>query len=224
MIFNIGFNLAFAPYRDGNGLYAPNIVSQGEIRGSDNGPLFTSEVIIMRNRNLIASMIDLQNYDEVIKKCVDSNGNLHRAPNDTAEDAPDDYYGVAAGYVQIGIKSDINLPFNLWRQPQLLFAIMASNQTVSRWKFWQWPLAMYTALVVLTSCINTDPGDADSRMLSWLLIQATAPYSILVRLASHIWYNRLYSTYPNGMKDVAGIYFQPKGTNNNPYSLYWVTK
>lgn len=215
-------SLAFAPYIDGNGLLSNSPISHGVIRASDNGPLFSSEYIILLNRNGQASSADGAMYELAIKNCTDANGNLHRAPGDTSEDAPDDYYGAAAGFVEIGVKSNLSLPFNLWRQPQLLFAVMASNQQLSRWKFWQWPLAIYTALVVLTSDINTDTGNADARILAWLLIQATSNSSILVRLASHVWFNRLFATYPNGMNDVAGIYFQP--TNNNPYQKYWVTR
>lgn len=217
-------DIIFQPYKDGNGLYAPAPVPPGVMRGSDNGPLFTSEVMLIRFEHVLATAEDIDEYDNVIKTCVDSNGNLHRAPGDTTEDAPDDYYGVAAAYSQLHMKSNIKLPFSLWRQPQLLFAIMASNQTLSRWKFWQWPLAIYSALVVLTSCIGTDSSNTDARILAWLLIKATSDHSILVKLASNIWFNRLYATYPNGMNDVAGIYFQPQGTGNNPYSIYWVTK
>lgn len=215
-------SLAFAPYIDGNGLLSNAPVPPGVVRASDNGPLFSSEYILILLKTGQISITDLAQYGKVMHQVIDDNGNLHRAPGDTTEDAPDDYYGVAAAYSQLDMPSGLNLPFNLWRQPQLLFAIMASNQTLSRWKFWQWPLAMYTALVVLTSDIGTDPGNADARMLAWLLIQATSNSSILVRLTSHVWFNRLFATYPNGMNDVAGIYFQP--TNNNPYQKYWVTR
>lgn len=216
--------LAFASYLDGNGLYAPNPLPPGTIRGSDNGPLFTSQVLIMIHRNTGVTGSIIAQYQKVLGACIDANGNLHRAPGDTTEDAPDDYYGAASGFVEVGVKSNISLPFNLWRQPQLLYAIMASNQTLSRWKFWQWPLALYTSLVVLTSCINSPRGNTDDRILAWHLIQATSRYSVLVRLASYVWYNRLYAMYPNGMNDVAAIYFQPNGLDGNPYSTYWVTK
>lgn len=215
---------AFATYLDGNGLMSNSPVPPGTIRASDNGPLFSSQyALILLHQLEMTPDVELD-YQKAIAACIDVNGNLHRAPGDTSEDAPDDYYGVSAAFSQLNVKSNVKLPFNLWRQPQLLFAVMASNQTLSRWKFWQWSLAIYTALVVLTSDINVDPGNTDARILAWLLIQATAPHSTLVSLAAHIWYNRLYAAYPNGMNDVAAIYFQPNGLNNNPYSKYWVTR
>lgn len=213
---------AFAAYIDGNGLMSNSPVPPGSIRASDNGPLFSSEYVLILLHQLELTPEDEVSYQKAIASCVDTSGNLHRAPGDTSEDAPDDYYGVSAAFSQLNVKSNVKLPFNLWRQPQLLFAVMASNQSLSRWKFWQWPLAIYTALVVLTSDVDTDPGNADARILAWLLIQATEKDSILVRLASSVWYNRLYATYPNGMADVAGEYFLPTG--NNPYAKYWVTR
>lgn len=215
---------AFSMYLDGNNLYAPNPLPPGTKRGSDNGPLFTSQVLIIRFRNGEGSPAVAENYVNAIQACKTPDGHIHRAPGDLSEDAPDDYYGVVSGFVEIDQVSHIKLPLALWRQPQLLFAVMASNKTLSRWKFWQWPLAIYTSLVVLTSCIGAERGDTDSRILAWHLIQATKKASILVRLASAVWYNRLFSIYPNGMKDVAAIYFQPNELNQNPYSKYWVTK
>ncbi len=213
----------FAPYVDGNGLMSNAPVLPGSIRASDNGPLFTSQYIIMLKKSGELTLNDITTFQRVIGACVDDDMHLHRAPSDPTPDAPDDYYGVAAAFSQLEITSNIKLPLDMWRQPQLVFAMMASNQILSRWKFWQWPLAIYTALVVLTSCINVEPGNTDERILSWLLIQATKESSVLVKLASIIWFHRLFSTYgPTGMKAVAGIYFLPQG--NNPYQANYITR
>lgn len=115
----------------------------------------------------------------------------------------------------------------MFRQPQLI-ACMVSAGFPSFINPLHWiirvlalPFYFYSAVVIALSCIGTDIGNTDARRLAWHLIQATAPTSLMCFLASKIWYNRLYALYPNGMSDVAMIYYQEKG--NNPYGKYWIT-
>lgn len=209
----------FASYLDGNGLLSPSPITSGVLRGSDNGPMFTSEFYIILDKNKALDSKDVKTYTAKIADCISGN-ELSRAPGDTTLDAPDDYYGVYSGFVTLGIKPTFNLPVSLYRQPQLLFAALCANY--GRVALLAFPLTIYTALVIATANMLDPPEESNNRRLAWHLIQATAPFSMLCKLASKLWYRRLRKNYPNGMKDVAALYYLPHGLNNNPYSTYWI--
>lgn len=83
-----------------------------------------------------------------------------------------------------------------------------------------WPLYAYTAIIIFTSCIGVDPNNCDARRLSWHLVQATRPVSLLCRFASAFWYHRLYNTYGlSGMRNVAAHYYK----DQHPFIRYWVS-
>lgn len=101
----------------------------------------------------------------------------------------------------------------LARQPQLTACYLwASGLPVG------FVLQTIVALIILFSCKGTPADQADPRRLGWLLVQIAAPRSLLCRLASKLWYARLYALYPNGMKDIAAMYYE-KG---HPFAQYWV--
>lgn len=208
----------FAPYVDGNGLLAPNPVSSGQMRGSDNGPCFTSEYVVIRRKNNVP--IDTGGYLDLIDRCQ-FQGYLSRAPGDATLGNPDNHYGVYAAHVALGITPNFKFYWQLLRQPQLYFASICAHQKASRWKFWQWPLAAFTATIIATSCMFTSTDQADPRRLAWLLIQATVKDSVLCRLASKLWFRRLRKDYTNGMKDVAVEYYQPHNVTS-PYARWWL--
>ena len=120
--------------------------------------------------------------------------------------------------------------WNAWmlRQPQLIACMISAGfpnfLNPSHWvmRILAFPCYFYAAIVIALSCIGTDIENTDARRLAWHLIQATTPTSLMCWLTSKIWYSRLYRDYPNGMRDVAAIYYQPK--NTNPYAKYWITK
>ncbi|MCX9024611.1 MAG: hypothetical protein OIN85_00780 [Candidatus Methanoperedens sp.] len=180
-------------------------------------------------------------------KCLKSWGLLSRAPGDPDQEGPDDYYGYCAalkvmreslpwhqsvgafesglgllwhGITHLGFFNNTD-KFNwsafLWRQPQMV-AAMASAAGLG-WIPFFWPFYLIAALVIATSCIWAPRSDTDARRLSWLLIQATKS-SPLCWLASKLWYRRLYKTYPNGMKDVAALYY----CGGHPFTKYWITE
>lgn len=214
----------FSSYMTMGGYLCPNQVPPCTVRGCDNQPLFTSEyyIILQRNSQLIDS--DIVKYKTLIESCVNSDGYLTRAPGDDSLGNPDNHAGVYAGYAQLAIKVPFKFYWQLLRQPQLYYAHLVNKLSLLSYIFLYpllIPLEIISAIVILTSCIGTDPGSTDPRILSWCLIQATVNRSFLCRLASKVWYNRLHSTYSNGMNSVAGTYFQPSGLNNNPYSTYW---
>lgn len=156
---------------------------------------------------------------------------------------PDDYYGVlAAAQILKRPKHALDIynwgmshkgSFNsiepskwtsesfLWRQPGLLAAAIAASGK-ARW--YHTPIFALAALVIATSCIGVPPGETDSRLLSWCLIQAVSPASLLCRLASKLWYARLKKDYPtqgldpNSMRLVAKIYFK----DNHPFGEFFI--
>lgn len=199
------------PFIDGNNLVAPGLVPPGLLRGSDNGPMFTAEYLIMLNRNLLG--FDDLHYNAIVK-CVGTDGELHRAPGDTTPDEVDDHYGALSMLAEFNLKPFFKLPIRLWRQPQLLFAYLLAKDIPSLILS---PLNWYTAIVIATSCIGRPASDTDSRRLSWHLVQATKRKSLLCKLASLIWYARLHKDYANGMLGVAALYY----TGDHPFIRFW---
>jgi hypothetical protein len=218
----------FQPYWDGNGLLAPNPVPLGTIRGSDNGIMFSSEFYIMLKKSGFLTKQDLDNYITKIQSCVGQDRELHRAPGDISPDEVDDYYAVYAGMKILGLRPFFKLPLRLWRQPQLAAAMISAKfpSLISPFhhivRLIAFPLYFVACVTLLISCWNAPTSDTDARRLSWHLWQATKGASLMCWFAGRVWLRRLYKTYPNGMKDVAAIYYQPHP--NNPYSKYWITE
>jgi len=220
-------------------------------KGSDNGTMYTSEYFIMLKKNGLLGPADAADYVARIASCVDSNGLLNRVPigqNDEL-DSPDDYYGVADGCIEmgetgiprgflrclvkyLGCLNNVSPGTFSWqsflaRQPQMVCAIFSAafpslkNPLHYLVRLLGFPLYLISAIVLLVSCIGADPSDTDARRLAWHMGNATSKVSLMCWLAFKVWKNRLYKTYPNGMKDVAGIYYQPHP--DNPYSKWWIT-
>lgn len=228
-------------YIDGNDLVAPNLVEPGTIRASDNGTMFTSEYYIMLSERKELQQTDAEAWEQTIRKCMKEPGLTVRAPGDLAIDAPDNIVAILAAakvlnrpsvakdMLDYGIKhkgfydpnpsSSINWSSFQWRQIQLVFAMLCASNSYKWYKFWQWPLMIYTALVILVSCINTPTGDTDSRRLCWSLIHAVANDSFLCKLATKVWWNRLLVDYgTEGYRVVCNIYYQ----DNHPFRRYAV--
>lgn len=227
------------PYVDGGGYVAPNLVPEGQERGSDNGTMFTSEYYILMERlypNSESSEARADGWEKLIRMCMPIQGLTTRFPGDRALDAPDNFYGILAA-AKVLDRPDVALDildygkdhfgfYNptgsftwaafMWRQPQMLFAMYASSGSYRWWKWWLWPLALYTALAIAISCKGTPPTDADPRRLSWLLIQAVKD-SWVCRMAAKVWTKRLFKDYPDGMRGVAAVYYR----DNHPFQRYF---
>lgn len=232
-------------FEEGDGLIAPYPNPSHSFRTCDNGTMFCSEYYIMLQKNNLLTAQDKADYISKIRACyVDGcTGLVARAPGDHGDTDPDDYHGIAAACVVLGVpelgkeilnwglshKGSFN-PTNpntwtkeswLFRMPQLMAAVYCAAGGVP---FYMWPLLGIAAAIIATSCINTPTSDTDARRLSWLLIQAVAPYSWTCRQAAKLWYARLYKDYgPEGMKGVAKIYYSP-GPPPHPFRQYWVTE
>lgn len=230
----------FDNYVDVNRLVAPypcNFFT----RASDNGVMFTAELLILLKLRGELDANTQQYYVENIKKCFLEPGLISRAPNDRGQSPPDDHFalgamGVILGYHDIckdilsyGLKHFGS--FNnenpgkwtsksfLWRMPQLLACIIAGAG-----KKVPLILCIYSALVLLFSCRKVEPNKSDERRLAWLLSKALSNQSLLVRLASKVWFNRLRSHYgPEGMKAVRSLYYHgmPDG-EQHPFTVYSV--
>jgi hypothetical protein len=230
-----------AEFRDQYGMV--NLWRSRGTEGSDNGPMFTSEYIIMLLQNQQAWMLDVTEYKVLMWNCM-KDGLLSRKPGDSGQEGPDDYHGVLAacsvlndtliprqilhhGMRNFGFfnnqnpnsftKNDGSIAWEafLWRMPQLL----ALNYAAARiWRPWVPLLNAYAALIIATSCIGVPTGDTDPRRLSWLLIQGMHK-SWLCKLAAKLWWARLKRDYGvDGMRAVARIYY-PK--DEHPFQRYW---
>lgn len=213
--------------------------------GSDNGPMYTSEYYILLHRNGEATLEDAGMYFYRILRCIDAPGLLNRVPRPLrkGQTGPDDYYGVLSGSVEYndsiiprillkavfryqGFLNNVTPGQRtarsfLIRQPQLLAAIISAsfpsrtNPLHLLIRALCFPLFLFAALILLTSCYNTPIQDTDSRRLAFHLGNATQA-SLMCRLAYIIWQNRLYTHYKAGMIDVAAIYYE-KG---HPFAAY----
>lgn len=241
----------FKPYIDGNNLLAPQPISPGTIKGSDNGPMFTSEYFVMLKKHGYLTASDVYQYRNRIKNCIDSNGILNRVPvgQQDGQEQVDDYYGVCNGCIELGstdipkgfLKAMIkylgclnNVNPGTWtgasfflRQPQLVASMISaafpSMKNPIHWliRLTALPLYVYSAATLLISCWNAPPSDTDARRLAWHLGNCVSKVSLLNWLAYKVWLKRLRKTYPNGMSDIAAVYYQPIG--RNPYENWWVT-
>lgn len=202
-------------YIDGNDLVSPELVTPGTKRASDNGVLYSSEYYILLKLNNELILKDYADYRTLIQTCIGLDGFLHRAPDDISQDEIDDHIGSLAAHNVLGLYPRFNIPFALWRFPQLFFTwllVRGYNRLL------YWPLELITALIIAISSYNRPLTDTDSRTLAWLLIHAT-DRSWVCKEASKIWYRRLYKDYgsPNAMKSVASRYF-PVG---HPFRQFW---
>lgn len=225
-------------YTDGNGLTTPAPAVKGVARGSDNGPMYTAEFLIMLS--LSGDQLNVLPTAPSLTFCVDSITHLlNRQPwsaQPQDQEGPDDYYGVlnylklsgdvitARGFLKAlgkGRGCLNNATPGVWtwdsfliRQPQLLCAMISA--AYPGWSILQiairllcFPLYLYTAIIVATACLGVDTGDADARRLSWHLQRTVRGTSALCWLASKLWYRRLYKDYgPIGMRAVAAIYYK----------------
>ncbi|CAK9253121.1 unnamed protein product [Sphagnum jensenii] len=241
------------PYVDGNDLVAPNPVSPGTLKGSDNGPMFTSEYFIMLLKlgQLIPS--DTNDFQNRIGQCVNAAGMLCRVPasQDDGQEEVDDYYGVLNGCKQMentsiprtllwslikhfGVMNNENPGQFQWRalmirQPQLVACMVAA--AFPSWKnplhilarALCHPLFFYAAICTLIAGMTAPTSDTDTRRLSWHVWQCTKGVSLLCWLAGKVWLNRLYKQYGPTGMKAVAAIYYQPHPVN-PFSKYWVTE
>jgi hypothetical protein len=235
-----------AKYVDGNGLVSPLPVGNPPMkRASDNGILFTSEfysLLLLRGES---SAYDAATFLIRQASCVQAPGLLCRAPGDTGQEGPDDYYGVFCtnrlynltafptavidrlwanwGFLNNlnpdSIRSTdgtINWDAFLIRQIPLVCAAYSAAR-LSRW--YHFPFYVLTAIIITFSNITDPLTDSNDRLLVWNLIHTVKDDSLWCKLASKIWTYRLLKNYGvTGIRAVATLYFGP----NHPFSSYFI--
>jgi hypothetical protein len=224
-------------YTDANGLVSPHRCSPLEVNPSGNGVMYTGELMMMLALRGEIDFEDDESFVDAMRTCQVEPGLLKRGPGYRDQEGPDDYYGFAAGCVATDAITladnvvDYGLAnfgsFNnedpgkwtwksfLWRQPQLICALYAAADRAPIWIF---PLRLYTAAVIATSCMLAPLEDTDARRLSWLLLHTMRRTSLLCRAAGWFWNRRLRKHYgPEGMRAVARVYYEA----GHPFAKYW---
>lgn len=217
---------SFNNYTDGNWLNTPEPgVWSRKHPGSDNGPMFTSEVYIVLKKNGELNFQDKIDYNLRIGQCIDKNGLLNRVPIGQQDglESVDDHYGVLNGCYELGNTSiprkilkatikylgflnNVNPGKRTWqsflvRQPQLVAAMVAASfpslKNPLHWlaRLIAFPFFIAAAISIAISCINTPTDQADPRRLAWHLQNNCKKVSFLCRIASKIWMKRLRKDY-----------------------------
>lgn len=196
------------PYIDKYALVSPSLV-QPYAQGSDNGVLFTSQYLVLCQ--LMGLPLELPKLNALMA-CQDSNKYIHRYPGDTSQDAPDDYYGMLSMLCFLDLNLPVSLPLACC-QPALVYLLLLSRSNPLRFL-----LSPLVALIIAFSNMFTKVGDTSNLILTWMIVKGTKK-SLLCRIASLVWYRRLYKLYPNGMQGVSAIYFGP----THPFTKYWIS-
>lgn len=224
-------------YQDSLGFIGGHPTAPGSGRQSDNAGMFTAEMLRIA--------YDLDCHEDTasnMRLLLDAQGTLHRYPGDSSPDlSPDNILGFlnycslydnrepsAQLLLTRGLKGfgSYTTPWSrdgfLFRQPQLITAMLAASGRLSWWKLYYLPLVVYTALVIAVAGHGVAPEDnQDARRLSWHLIQIMKTKSFLCRLASKIWWRRLRLQYGDqGMRLVFGRYFDM----NHPFAKFAVNE
>lgn len=224
------------PYTDEDGLVMPALNTP-----STNGVMYTSEALIALIRNGEATSLDANNYIAKMSSCTPIPGLLQRSPqNSGGQEGPDDYYGLATAVDELEHYKDIAKAVVLYAAKHL-----GSLDNINPGR-WQWSaflvrqplldacmlwaagdfvgpvLRTITALTILYNAIFPAPtNDTTSWRLQWLQVQVARRHSLSSRLASILWYKRLYGVWgPSGMRAVNSVYFQP----THPLAIWAVDK
>lgn len=237
------------PFTDKNGYVNPAPVTLGSGRSCDNSTMFTSEEYVMLYKLGQSTPDDLFTWKTLITNSMTLSGLPARYPGFTDQDSPDNmvailcackvlnFPSVARSILWYGLKhlgcfnngdpSKFDFNAMTWRQVQLFASTVAASFPSMinplHWlaRFLAFPAFVYAALVIFVSCWNAPVSDADSRRLSWHLIQSVAPVSLLCKIASLFWLKRLNRDYGvEQMKGVAAQYY----AKGHPFIEYWVTK
>lgn len=198
------FEAALIPYTDGNGLISPNrLPSPPPQRASDNGPLFTAQAMLLGADPYI--------FTDRIRACIDQRGYLHRSPDDTSDEAPDDLYGVFAALIHLDIPMWLEIPYPFYFQPGLQYM-----RGMASWKWWAYLLSPLMAIVLAFSNIFEDKNNTSNKLLTWSIIKGIGKKDLLCWLGGKIWSWRMQRIY-GSTREIAKIYYEP----GHPFVEYW---
>lgn len=236
-------------YTDAQGLVCPKPADPRDLYGSGNGVIYTAEFMVIMAKYSLLEPEDIHDYEVLMKACYAVPGVINRVPHNINrdQDGPDDYYGLLNACMQLHITSiprdmlkaaiKYKGAFNnaepgkwtaqsfLIRQPQLLTCMVASAfpslKNPLHWlmRLLFLPFFIVSAIIISLNSAFSDHKEVDTRRLGWHVMQNLKPVSLLCKLASLIWYKRLYKDYGSkGMKAVAALYY----SENHPFNTYWV--
>lgn len=226
------------PYIDSDGFVMPALNTP-----STNGVMYTSEALIARIRNGEATPLDSNSYILSMLRCMRVQGLLQRDPENTGgQESVDDYYGLAAAADEIGtaaavgmVRSSVNYAMrhlgsmdNLSPGRWQWSAFLVRQPTLDAVMLWAagdfvGPVlrTIMTLSIMWNSLFPAPTSDTTSWRLQWLQVQVARRHSLSSRLASILWYKRLYGVWgPSGMKAVNSVYFQP----THPLAIWAVDK
>lgn len=237
----------YSSYMDADGLVTPDAFDKSWGCYSQNGTMFTSEFHIMLHEMGLSTEEDKDKFEETIRRCMPTPGLLQRGPVCYSQEGPDNILAVTAACAVLdrpqlardvlayGLKSygwfnteNIGSIYNkdtkkifwksfLWRQPQLLLTCLIGAKKLNILHF---PLVMVAALLIFYAGLrNFKKTDSDSRRLTWLLVKAAGPVSILCALASIVWYWKLNKDYEGRGMKAAGVGYYQAG---HPFLEHWV--
>lgn len=181
-------------YIDGNGLVSNTRVTSYVGRASDNGVLFTSQALLLMDTSSPA-------LEHALDACVDSNGVLHRAPDDTSLDAPDDHYGLISALVYHDLKIDrLSLAPRLWH-PVLVYLYARMRNSLL-----YYALSPLVTIIIALSNLGSPKEDTSNRLLTWTICQALKRRGLITGLASRVWEWRQRRIY-GSLSKIFSIYF-----------------
>lgn len=195
------------PYVDGYGLVNPQKVSSGTMKGCENGPLYTSQYLMLSR---MIDELDLERLPPLLV-CIDSKGYLHRSPEDKEYDAPDDHYGLFSYLLLVKARLYVKLPL-LCFHPALLYmrGILHGNPL---WRLMS-PLMM---ILLSLNNIGEDKGNTSNKLLNWCMNKGLENHSFLCKIGAKIWTWRMRKIY-GSTKEIPTIYFGV----DHPFVKYWV--
>lgn len=225
-------------WMDGDRLPTPAPCTGG-INGSGNGLLYLSLLMIQLKRRGEFGPKEKEWWDSVILSCEVEPGLFKRGPHQPDQEAMDDLTMVALAskilndhvaidMVQYGRRHFPPYVFNnvnpgklkftdgRWNTNAMLFRML---QLVAhlKWCASERPnfiLRAYTAAVIATS---GKPGDQDSWLFSWALIQSSKGESWLCAWAAKRWQKRMLKEWGSFQAVVAKC-LRP----NHPIAVYWM--
>jgi len=141
---------------------------------------------------------------------------------------------------QLRMPQLIAMMFSGYNQTWKLIGFLASLLTVGLWvstgdssfvyplilnlflyRVWETPFYFYAAGTLTIAALRNIPVDqSDPRRMTWLLSVGTNN-SFMCKIASFFWKRKLKKDYPDEMRGVAKVYYNPKGYH--PFHTYWVT-
>lgn len=219
----------YSLYRDQYGLQQPTMYGT-----SHNGVRFTAQfVLVMINYGCLTYGQKLR-LRGLIGKCFEKPGLLRRDPSSVLQDSIDNYLGLAliSKFIDQSWAKDV-LKYGrshfgfyennktsrwpkgsafLWRFPQLFYALRCAAGERPNW------FQTLSAVISIWAARNT--MDQDRRALSLLLIRCGDGHSKLINWAAEKFAQGFKKSYPEGLGQVLGDYYQNHDHPDASYLRY----